>query len=158
MNANRFTQKSLEAIQGAQQFADANRNTQVEQVHLLKALIDDKDDLNTQLLSSMQVDVPALRTAVDRAIDTLLTYSGDGQQAGATAGISRAIAEADAHRPTFTAIPLILIFGNGFSFLTSNDDSRVNPSRLLSYCTFISSSFIPIPPLLSNFTRKSRKT
>ncbi len=96
MNANRFTQKSLEAIQGAQQFADANRNTQVEQVHLLKALIDDKDDLNTQLLSSMQVDVPALRTAVDRAIDTLLTYSGDGQQAGATAGISRAIAEADA--------------------------------------------------------------
>ena len=69
-----------------------------------------------------------------------------------------ASASTPAHRPTFTAIPLILIFGSGFSFLTSNDDSRVNPSRLLSYCTFISSSFIPIPPLLSNFTRKSRKT
>ena len=60
MNANRFTQKSLEAIQGAQQLAETNRNTQVEQIHLLKTLIDENDDLNAQLLSSMQVDVPAL--------------------------------------------------------------------------------------------------
>ncbi len=96
MNANRFTQKSIEAIQNAQQFADANRNTQVEQFHLLKALIDENDDLNTQLLSSMQVDVPGLRAAVDRAIGGLLTYSGDGQQSGVTPGLSRAIAEADA--------------------------------------------------------------
>ena len=96
MNANRFTQKSIEAINGAQQFADANRNTEVTQLHLLKALIDESDDLNAQLFSSMQVDVPALRSAVDRAIAGMPTYSGDGQQAGATAGISRAITEADA--------------------------------------------------------------
>ena len=96
MNANRFTQKSIEAIQNAQQFADANRNTEVGQLHLLKALIDENDDLNAQLLGSMQIDVPGLRSAVDRAIDGLLTYSGDGQQAGATAGVSRAITEADA--------------------------------------------------------------
>ncbi len=96
MNANRFTQKSLEAIQTAQQFADANRNTQVEQLHLLKALIDENDDLNAQLFGSMQIDVAGLRTAVDRAIGGLLTYSGDGQQSGVTPGLSRAIAEADA--------------------------------------------------------------
>ena len=84
MNANRFTQKSLEAIQTAQQFADANRNTQVEQLHLLKALIDENDDLNAQLFGSMQIDVAGLRTAVDRAIGGLLTYSGDGQQSGVT--------------------------------------------------------------------------
>ena len=96
MNANRFTQKSLEAIQGAQQLAESNRNTQVEQVHLLKTLIDEQDDLNAQLLNSMQIDVPALRSAVDRAIDTLATYSGDGQQSYAAPTISRAITEADA--------------------------------------------------------------
>ena len=96
MNANRFTQKSIEAIQTAQQFADANRNTQVEQLHLLKALIDENDDLNAQLFGSMQIDVAGLRTAVDRAIGGLLTYSGDGQQSGVTPGLSRAIAEADA--------------------------------------------------------------
>jgi ATP-dependent Clp protease ATP-binding subunit ClpB len=96
MNANRFTQKSLEAIQGAQTLAASNRNTEVAQVHLLKALIDESDDLNTQLLASMQVDVPALRAAVDRAIGALLTYSGDSQQSYASPAISRAIAEADA--------------------------------------------------------------
>ena len=96
MNANRFTQKSLEAIQGAQQLAETNRNTQVEQIHLLKTLIDENDDLNAQLLNSMQVDVPALRAAVDRAIDALLTYSGDTQQSYAAPTISRAISEADA--------------------------------------------------------------
>ncbi len=96
MNANRFTQKSIEAINGAQQLAEANRNTQVEQVHLLKTLIDEQDDLNTQLLSSMQVDVPALRSAVDRAITGLPTYTGDGQSSYAAPTISRAITEADA--------------------------------------------------------------
>ncbi len=96
MNANRFTQKSLEAIQGAQSLAEANRNTQVEQVHLLKTLIDEQDDLNAQLLTSMQTDVPALRTAVDRAIDTLPTYTSDGQASYAAPTISRAITEADA--------------------------------------------------------------
>ena len=96
MNANRFTQKSLEAIQSAQQFAEANRNTQVEQLHLLKALIDENDDLNAQLLSSMQVDVAGFRTAVDRAIGALLTYAGDSQQSYAAPTVSRAITEADA--------------------------------------------------------------
>ncbi|MBQ1564732.1 MAG: ATP-dependent chaperone ClpB [Clostridia bacterium] len=42
------------------------------------------------------MDVAGLRTAVDRAIGGLLTYSGDGQQSGVTPGLSRAIAEADA--------------------------------------------------------------
>ncbi len=96
MNANRFTQKSIEAIQGAQSLAEANRNTQVEQAHLLKTLIDEQDDLNAQLLTSMQVDVPALRTAVDRAIGALLTYQGDSQQSYAAPTLSRAITEADA--------------------------------------------------------------
>ena len=96
MNANRFTQKSIEAINGAQQLAESNRNTQVEQIHLLKALIDESDDLNAQLLGSMQIDVPALRTAVDRAIAGLPTYTGDGQSSYAAPTISRAITEADA--------------------------------------------------------------
>ena len=96
MNANRFTQKSLEAIQGAQQLAETNRNTQVEQVHLLKMLIDEKDDLNAQLLTSMQADPNALNAAVDRAIGALATYSGNDQQSYASPAISRALSEAEA--------------------------------------------------------------
>ena len=37
MDANRFTQKSMEALQGAQQLAQSYGNAQVEQVHLLCA-------------------------------------------------------------------------------------------------------------------------
>ena len=96
MNANRFTQKSLEAIQSAQQLAETNRNTQLEQVHLLKTLIDEKEDLNAQLFGSMQVDLAALNGAVDRALAALATYGGDGQQTYAAPSISRALSEAEA--------------------------------------------------------------
>ena len=96
MNANRFTQKSIEAIQSAQQLAETNRNTQLEQIHLFKALIDESDDLNAQLFSSMQVDLPTLNGAVDRAIDALATYSGDGQQTYPAPTVSRVLTEAEA--------------------------------------------------------------
>ena len=39
MDTNRFTQKSLEALQAAQQLAQSYGNAQVEQVHLLYALL-----------------------------------------------------------------------------------------------------------------------
>ena len=96
MNANRFTQKSLEAIQSAQQLAETNRNTQLEQIHLLRTLTDEADDLNTQLLTSMQVDMRAFSAAIDRALLALPTYSGDGQQTYAAPTISRAVSEAEA--------------------------------------------------------------
>ena len=38
MNAQKFTQKSLEAIQAAQDLTIANQNTQMEEVHLLLSL------------------------------------------------------------------------------------------------------------------------
>ena len=41
MDTNRFTQKSLEALQAAQQLAQSYGNAQVEQVHLLDALLSD---------------------------------------------------------------------------------------------------------------------
>ena len=96
MNANRFTQKSLEAIQGAQQLAETNRNTQLEPIHLLKTLTDEADDLNAQLLASMQVDMRAFSAAIDRALNALPTYAGDGQQTYAAPTVSRALSEAEA--------------------------------------------------------------
>ena len=40
MNPNKFTQKSLEAISEAQSLALSNQNMQIEQVHLLTALLE----------------------------------------------------------------------------------------------------------------------
>ena len=40
MNLNQFTQKSVEAVQAAQQMASARQNQQIEQEHLLLALLE----------------------------------------------------------------------------------------------------------------------
>ena len=39
MNAQNYTQKSLEAIQAAQKLTIENQNQQIEQIHLLAALL-----------------------------------------------------------------------------------------------------------------------
>ena len=55
MDVQKFTQKSLEAIQKSSQIAKENRNSEVEQEHLLLALIDDKESLIKQLFTKMNV-------------------------------------------------------------------------------------------------------
>ena len=53
MNAQKYTQKSLEAIQAAQQLTIENQNQQIEQVHLLAALLKQENGLVPQLLKKM---------------------------------------------------------------------------------------------------------
>lgn len=45
MNMNQFTQKSLEAVQNAQTIAQEYGNQQIEQVHLLYALLEQENGL-----------------------------------------------------------------------------------------------------------------
>ena len=56
MNIEKFTQKSLEAIQTSQNIAIENQNSQVEQEHLLLALLEQEDSLIKQLLEKMNVN------------------------------------------------------------------------------------------------------
>ena len=56
MNIEKFTQKSLEAIQTSQNIAIENQNSQVEQEHLLLALLQQDDSLIKQLLEKMNVN------------------------------------------------------------------------------------------------------
>ena len=55
MNPNKFTQKSLEAIQNAQSIAVQNGNAQIEQEHILLALLEQEDSLIKELLMKMGV-------------------------------------------------------------------------------------------------------
>lgn len=50
MNAQNYTQKSLEAIQAAQKLTIENQNQQIEQIHLLAALLRQENGLVPQLL------------------------------------------------------------------------------------------------------------
>ena len=53
MNINKFTQKSLEAIQQAQNLAIENQNAQVEQEHILLALLEEENSLIKELMKKI---------------------------------------------------------------------------------------------------------
>ena len=63
MNFNNYTQKSLEAVQSAQNLAVQNSHQQLEQVHLLIALLQQDGGLIPQLLRKMDVTVESLEAA-----------------------------------------------------------------------------------------------
>ncbi len=63
MNFNTYTQKSLEAVQSAQTIAVSNSHQQLEQVHLLLALLQQESGLIPQLLRKMDVTVESLEAA-----------------------------------------------------------------------------------------------
>ncbi|MBD9116635.1 MAG: ATP-dependent chaperone ClpB [Clostridiales bacterium] len=65
MNFNNYTQKSIEAVQSAQQLAVQNSHQQMEQVHLLLALLQQKGGLIPQLLKKMDVTVESLEAAAE---------------------------------------------------------------------------------------------
>lgn len=71
MNANKLTQKSLEAIKSAQEVASQHQNQQVEQEHLLYALATQEDGLIGSLLSKMGVDEMGLQRALEEQISRL---------------------------------------------------------------------------------------
>ena len=65
MNFNNYTQKSIEAVQSAQQLAVQNSHQQMEQVHLLLALLRQEGGLIPQLLKKMDVTVESLEAAAE---------------------------------------------------------------------------------------------
>ena len=82
MNMNQFTQKSLAAIQGAQDIAQAHGNQQIEQEHLMLALLTDEQGFIPQLLSAMGMTVPSFTAAVTAQVEKLPKVSGGGREAG----------------------------------------------------------------------------
>ena len=82
MNAQKFTQKSLEAIQEANNLALSNNNMQIEQEHLLYALLTIDQSLIAQLIKKMGKDPQALTQAVKQEIDKMPGVTGSGREAG----------------------------------------------------------------------------
>ena len=81
MNMNRLTQKSLAAIQGAQTLAVEYGPQQIEQEHLLLALVSDGEGFIPQLLTAMGMTVPSFEAAVKAAVNKLPKVSGGGREA-----------------------------------------------------------------------------
>ncbi|MBR1457010.1 MAG: type VI secretion system ATPase TssH, partial [Oscillospiraceae bacterium] len=79
MNAQNFTQKTLEAVQTAQSMAQENRNNYITPEHLLYALVDQDGGLIPSLLGRMGVDCNAVLAELDTAIAALPKVGTPGE-------------------------------------------------------------------------------
>jgi len=76
MNVDKFTQKSMEAIRDAQRIAVENSNQQLEQAHLLLALLQQEGGLIPQLLQKMDVTAESLEAAAQAEVKKLPGVTG----------------------------------------------------------------------------------
>ena len=81
MNAEKYTQKSLEAVRDAQEIAIRNQNMQIDQQHLLLALIKQEGGLIAQMLKKMKVDANRMVNACEREIARIPKVTGPGREA-----------------------------------------------------------------------------
>ncbi|MFA9422444.1 MAG: ATP-dependent chaperone ClpB [Sedimentibacter sp.] len=82
MNAQKFTQKSLEAIQDAHNKAIEHSHMQIEQEHLLYALISQEGGLIGQLLTKMNIDQNKFHSQLKQIIDGMPRVTGPGRESG----------------------------------------------------------------------------
>jgi ATP-dependent Clp protease ATP-binding subunit ClpB len=82
MNFQKFTQKSMEAIQDAQNLAIEHQNMQIEQSHLMLALLQQEQGLIPELLRKMGLTVESFRASVQNEVERLPHVSGSGREPG----------------------------------------------------------------------------
>ena len=102
MNFNNYTQKSLEAVQGARDLAVQNNHQQMEQVHLLLALLRQDGGLIPQLLRKMDVTVESLEAAAAAELRKIpaVTGSRDADRFYITADVDAAFQKAEEEAKT----------------------------------------------------------
>ena len=96
MNTQRFTQKSMAALEDAQSIASRNANQQLEQIHLLLALLSDADGLANGIFAKMGTDTAALKRALETAVERLPKVRGSATEAGKVY-VSQSLGEALAY-------------------------------------------------------------
>ena len=79
MNIQKFTQKSMEAIQNLEKIAYDFGNQEVEQEHLLYALNEQEDSLIMKLVQKMDIEPQMYANAVRDALDARVKVSGSGK-------------------------------------------------------------------------------
>jgi len=115
MNFNRYTQKSLEAVQSAQNIARANSHQQMEQVHLLLALLQQNGGLTQELLRKMEITTEGLEAAVNGELRKLPAVTGSREadkfyvSAGVDAALQAAEAQAQIMKDEFVSVEHLLL-------------------------------------------------
>ncbi len=80
LSTNKLTQKSIEAVERAQNMAVEYQNMNIDQQHLLYSLLDDEEGLIPQLMKKMEVDSNALKSAAGQSVSALSKVTGSGRE------------------------------------------------------------------------------
>lgn len=97
MNVQKFTQKSLEAIQNAQSLYNEYGNAEMGQEHLLLALLQQDNGLIAQLMTKMGIDVASMQNQTLHAVEKLPRVSGgrDASRLYVTADMQKTLNQAE---------------------------------------------------------------
>jgi ATP-dependent Clp protease ATP-binding subunit ClpB len=94
MQADRFTEKSREAVAAAQELARAGRNPEIASAHLLLALLDQVEGMAIPVLQKVGADPAATRAQAVEAVAALPTL-GDGAEPQMSSNLGRVIRGAE---------------------------------------------------------------
>ncbi|HRR76311.1 MAG TPA: ATP-dependent chaperone ClpB [Ruminococcus sp.] len=97
MNAEKLTQRSIDAVRKAQSIAVMQSNTVIEPVHILAGLLKQDNGLIPQLLRKMNVDPDILESQTDQKINALVKVTGGGRsnEVGISAETDRVLSSAE---------------------------------------------------------------
>ena len=134
MDFNKFTTKSQEAVQQAQNLAEANGNQSIETGHLLKAIFLVDQEVSPYLLGKLNVNTKMLEAALDRILETYPKVSG-GQiylSQACNRVLQSALSEMKNFGDEFVSIELLLVALLDASDATGKllKDNKINKSNL----------------------------
>jgi len=134
MDINKFTIKSQEAIQQAQQLAEINGNQSIETGHLLKGIFLVDQEITPFLLNKLSVNQKIVQSALDRIIESYSKVSGGQVYLSPVCNrvLNFAVGELKNFGDEYVSIELLL-----FALLDANDsagkllkDNKINKSNL----------------------------
>ena len=76
MNISKFTQKSIQAVQDLEKVAYEYGNQEIEQEHLLYAILQQEDSLILKLIEKMEINKEYFINVVEKALDAKVKVSG----------------------------------------------------------------------------------
>jgi ATP-dependent Clp protease ATP-binding subunit ClpB len=94
MQADRFTEKSREAVAAAQELARSGRNPEIASAHLLLALLDQTEGMAIPVLQKVGADPAAVRAQAMEAVAALPTL-GDGAEPQMSSNLGRVVRGAE---------------------------------------------------------------
>ena len=82
MNFEKFTKKSIECLNTAQKIAEERANAELEEVHVLLALLSDREGLIPELISALGKSIESFKSRISDIVDSLPRLSGSGYTSG----------------------------------------------------------------------------